>query len=503
MDEAVLEYYKLSKHTIEAAGGRVGNSAADRNDFDVIIHAGGEMATAPEWAVWTDVSQRFNLKFIQLPDDLLAKLAKENDQSLGTIPVGLYRGVELPIRTVVRTGQVVYGRADMPDEFAYTAAKALDEHQELLEWSHLNFSYNIHTVAKSYGVPLHPGAARYYKEHGYAPAPPPRKAPAAALKKSTLVFGGACRICPWGALGDIVQEAMRPYGFDVQVCYNCNRADAPRIVGDAKTPPPYEPDAVVPEIMAPRNVPGMGVVDFGATAIQFLVGAYRGSGAYSREKPRTNLRLIANIQSPNYLMIAAKREAGITDLAQVRQKKWPVRILVAGVGGGQENDILEYYGLSRQMIEQAGGRVGNSAADRENFDVVIGGGGGLTFAPEWRIWTEITQKSDLLFFGLPDELLDKLAKNTEQSRGIIPAGLYKGVDRPIPTIVRSGTVIYGRSDMSDDVAYAITKALDERQDLLQWSHLNYSYNIHNVWKAFEVPLHPGAARYYKERRYMP
>ena len=70
---------------------------------------------------------------------------------------------------MVRTGQVLYGRADMPDDFAYTAAKPLDEHQELLRWSHLNFSHNIHTVARDYGVPLHPGAARYYKERRYMP----------------------------------------------------------------------------------------------------------------------------------------------------------------------------------------------------------------------------------------------------------------------------------------------------------------------------------------------
>jgi TRAP-type uncharacterized transport system substrate-binding protein len=30
----------------------------------------------------------------------------------------------------------------------------------------------------------------------------------------------------------------------------------------------------------------------------------------------------------------------------------------------------------------------------------------------------------------------------------------------------------------------------------------YGYDVHNVWKAYEVPLHPGAARYYKERGYM-
>lgn len=63
-------------------------------------------------------------------------------------------------------------------------------------------------------------------------------------------------------------------------------------------------------------------------------------------------------------------------------------------------------------------------------------------------------------------------------------------------------MVYTRADMTDATAYAIARALDEQQ-LLQWSHLNFSHNIHSVWKAEDIPLHPGAARYYKEHRYMP
>ena len=48
----------------------------------------------------------------------------------------------------------------------------------------------------------------------------------------------------------------------------------------------------------------------------------------------------------------------------------------------------------------------------------------------------------------------------------------------------------------------VAKAIDEQQDLLQWKYLSFSYNVHNVWKAYEVPLYPGAVRYYKERGYM-
>jgi para-nitrobenzyl esterase len=315
------------------------------------------------------------------------------------------------------------------------------------------------------------------------------------------VFGGACRLCPWGAMAEVVQAAMKPYGYDVQICYNCNAADAPRIVGDARTPPPYKPDPSVPEILAPRNAPGLGAVDFGAVAIQFLRGAYRGTGPYAKDKPRTNLRLIANIQDPSYVLVAAKAETGITDLAQIRQKRWPVRILTAGIGSDSAG-ILAHFGLSREVIEAAGGRVGNTAEDREKFDVVIGGGGGMTTAPEWRIWTEISQRFDLTFIALPDDLLAKLSRDGEQDRGTIPAGLYRGIERPIPTVVRTGTTVYGRADMSDDFAYVVAKAMDEQQHLLQWRHLNFSYNAHTVWKGYEVPLHPGAARYYREKGYM-
>jgi TRAP transporter TAXI family solute receptor len=315
------------------------------------------------------------------------------------------------------------------------------------------------------------------------------------------VFGGACRLCPWGAMAEVVQAAMKPYGYDVQICYNCNAADAPRIVSEARTPPPYKPDPAVPEILAPRNAPGLGPVDFGAVAVQFLRNAYRGAGPYAKEKPRTNLRLIANIQDPSYVLAAAKAETGITELSQIRQKRWPVRILTAGIGSDSAA-ILAHYGLSRQTIEAAGGHVGNSPEDRENFDVAIGGGGGMTTAPEWRIWTEISQKFDLNFIELPGDLLAKLAEAGQQERGVIPAGLYRGIERPIPTVVRTGTVIYGRADMPDAFAYLVARAMDEQQQLLQWRHLNFSYNVHTVWQGYEVPLHPGAARYYRKKGYM-
>ena len=43
-----------------------------------------------------------------------------------------------------------------------------------------------------------------------------------ALKKP--VFGGACRLCPWGAMAQAVKDAMQFNGYDVKICHNCNAA---------------------------------------------------------------------------------------------------------------------------------------------------------------------------------------------------------------------------------------------------------------------------------------
>jgi uncharacterized protein len=322
------------------------------------------------------------------------------------------------------------------------------------------------------------------------------------IKARKPIFGGACKVCPWGAMGDIVKAAMQPYGYDVQVCYNCSGADAPRIVAGAKLPPPIEELwQRAPYLRNQAPAPPHAPVEFGATGAQFLWDAYQGTGAYAREAPHKNLRLIANIQSPTYLIVAAKAELGITDLRQIKEKRWPVRVLTSV--GNQAMDVLAYYGLTKESIESAGGHVGSGMAEveRKNFDVAIGEGT-LANAPEFNMWYEITQKFDLTYLQLPEELLRKLAQSGEMDRASIPDGLLRGIDHPIPSVAHTGVAIYGRTDTPDDFAYAVAKAMDEHQDLLQWSLLNFSYNLHNVWKAYDVPLHPGAARYYRQIGYM-
>jgi TRAP-type uncharacterized transport system substrate-binding protein len=163
----LASHYNLTEERLKSFGAEIrGTAARFRADSDVVA-GWASLVGAPEYNYWFEMSQKHNLRFLPLPLDLIGQWAQEGDMEVRDVPVGLYRGIEKSYPTVAKSGAVLYGRVDTPDDFAYTLAKALDEHQDILQWNHMNFSYNKNTVWKAYGLPLHPGAARYYKEKGY------------------------------------------------------------------------------------------------------------------------------------------------------------------------------------------------------------------------------------------------------------------------------------------------------------------------------------------------
>jgi TRAP-type uncharacterized transport system substrate-binding protein len=291
---------------------------------------------------------------------------------------------------------------------------------------------------------------------------------------------------------------MKDSGWDIQLCRTCfGGPRAARLVAAAAMPPKPDPGMVHP------GVQPNGPVDFGATGIQFLWWAYQGTHDFAKDpgSPQKQLRLVATIQDPSFMLIAAKTSLGITDLRQIKEKRMPVQIVVLPQGGDTNLEILDYYGISKESLSSWGGKfLANTPEDRKNADVMIGFGEFVR--TEYVPWIDFSEKNDLTFLDLPKDLQAKLVKDYDLEEVTIPEGLFRGVDRPMAGLGRTGEGVYGRTDMPDDFAYTLAKAIDDHRDLMQWGIVPLSYNPDRVWKAFGVPLHPGAARYYKEKGYM-
>ncbi len=326
----------------------------------------------------------------------------------------------------------------------------------------------------------------------------PLGAQANGIAAKRPVFGGSCQTCPWGVIGDAVREAMAPAGYDVQVCYTCGGpARSVRLVADgATTTPPVNAGADQPPTP-------LGRVEFGATGAELLRYAYLGLHDFAHDKdgPRRQLRLIANIQSPTYYMIAVDPKSGITDLRQIAANKLAVRMVArGGFADGINAAVLKYYGLSEDTLKSFGGSISGSYVRGAAVDVIIGWAA-LLNAPEYAVWYDAPQQHDLAYLDMPADLRAALVSEFLVEAHAAPLGLLRGVTRRSATVARNGTVVYGRADLPEAFAYAVARALDEHQDVLQWGIMPFSYNPKTVGTLGEVPLHPGAARYYRERGY--
>jgi uncharacterized protein len=167
---AIQEYYGITEKEVVALGGKVlvGNAMLKNTNFDVMIGR-GTIANYPEGNMWYEMTIKKDLIFLPIPEEVRQRAVKEDPfTQLVDLPFRYMRGVgDTPIASVGASGMAVYGRVDMPDQFVYDVAKAIDEQHGMLKWANLPLSFDPVTVADGAGIALHPAAARYYREHGY------------------------------------------------------------------------------------------------------------------------------------------------------------------------------------------------------------------------------------------------------------------------------------------------------------------------------------------------
>ncbi len=84
------------------------------------------------------------------------------------------------------------------------------------------------------------------------------------------------------------------------------------------------------------------------------------------------------------------------------------------------------------------------------------------------------------------------------AKDTLPAKTYRGQDEPVETVAVQA-ILAARSELSEEVVYTITKALFENLELLGNSHhKGKSVSLEHALDGISVPVHPGAAKYYKE-----
>jgi TRAP-type uncharacterized transport system substrate-binding protein len=298
-----------------------------------------------------------------------------------------------------------------------------------------------------------------------------------------LVFGGGVRGSQWATLGEIAQRALAPHGYAVRVDENGSVERNPRLVAS-------------------------GEADLGATNPTAVRGAFSGTGSYTGEEPRRNLRAIATVRQGNWEGFAARAELGIKDLGDIAERRLPVRVI--GGDGHTQLKVWSHYGLSPELIESWGGKFyghphPNDPAMEQlirsgEFDMIvtpISAG----YAPDSWHWHYASLMYDLRFLPLPESVIGAVCDAMPGGEiGFIPHHLYRGVEIDTPAVCRPWRVIITSAEAPDELANAAAEALHTQQRLFRQTHLSLEYDVSYAPRDQGIPLHRGAERYYRTLR---
>jgi len=262
----------------------------------------------------------------------------------------------------------------------------------------------------------------------------------------------------------------------------------------------------VPGIQAVAEVTGASVenvklADKGETVIGEVMGdvadaGYNGLGKFKGKKHDI---LSMAVMYPNLLQVVTLKNSGITNIEQVKGKR-----ISSGSPGSGTNfmaeavlkavDIpLDSFKDSRLSFTETANALRDGTIDVGFWSV----------GPGTSSILDLATTHDIVIIPITPEQTQKvLAANDTYASVDLAGGVYRGVDKPVPTIGVWNVMICQKS-LAEDMVYKLVAALYEHNDYLRKIHPSAAYTTpENAVKYSPIPLHPGTIKYLEEKGIM-
>ncbi len=231
--------------------------------------------------------------------------------------------------------------------------------------------------------------------------------------------------------------------------------------------------------------------------------AYEGKDQFAG-KPVKNLRGIASLY-PETIQIVARADSGIKSLKDIKGKK----LIPGDRGSGTEVDTLNVLAAQGLTYKDFAGVdwLGFSGASQrlqdKQADVTFTTAGWPTAAI-----TELAMSTNIVLVPIEEAMINKITKTYAfYSKVVIPKGTYKGMTADVATITTMAQWVVDEQ-VPEELVYNLTKALWEKGKDGKESGADVMAKVHakgrdvqlkTALSGMAIPLHPGAAKYYKEK----
>ena len=238
-----------------------------------------------------------------------------------------------------------------------------------------------------------------------------------------------------------------------------------------------------------------GELEFGVAQSDWQYHAYNGTSKF-KDNPFPEIRAVFSVH-PEPFTLVVRADSGITKFEDLKGK----RVNVGNPGSGQRATmevVMDAYGIKMDDLALATEYKGSEMAKQlcdGNIDAMI-----YTIGHPAAAIKEATTTCDAVLVSVTGAPIDKLvADNPFYRVATIPGGMYRGTDGDTTTFGVGATFVTSAS-VPEDVAYVVAKAVLSNLDDFRGRHPAFA-NLkaeEMIKDGLSAPLHPGAAKAYKE-----
>jgi TRAP transporter TAXI family solute receptor len=238
-----------------------------------------------------------------------------------------------------------------------------------------------------------------------------------------------------------------------------------------------------------------GTLDMALSQADVAYYAYFGKNTFADKPAMKGLRIVANLY-PESVHLVARPDANIHSVADLRGKRVSFGEKASGTRVVART-ILAAYGLSEKDVDADYDTLGKAsdrllAGDLDAFFMV----GGYPLSAI----VDVAEAGDITLVPISGREAKRIVKeHLFFSESVVPAGAYNGVQET--QTVSVGAQLIVSTALSDNLVYQITQSLwhPNNRELLDSGHPDGTrIRLEAAVKGIAIPLHPGAARYYKE-----
>jgi TRAP-type uncharacterized transport system substrate-binding protein len=224
------------------------------------------------------------------------------------------------------------------------------------------------------------------------------------------------------------------------------------------------------------------------------------------------LRAIAVLPAIDQMVFAVTQDTGLASLTDIRERRFPLKVSLRGQPDHSlhliTNHVLSAAGFSLDDIVSWGGEVRYDAGmpyGANRIGAVLGGKIDAIFDEGASAWGNMALGLGMRFLALDENILQRL-ESVGLRRALIARRNFPKLDADVPTLDFSGWPIYTYKDAPDSLITDFCSALEACKDRIPWAKadpLPLEQMVRDtVAGRLEVPLHPAADRFWRERGYI-